>query len=55
MIHISFNVMMDQSNEEQFEAELYRKYDVRAQPLRVMTGPYFQSFCEMTENFSHYA
>ena len=27
MIHRSFNVMMDQSNEDQFKAELYKKYD----------------------------
>ena len=27
---------------------------ISIQPLRVMTGPYFQSLREMTENFSHY-
>ena len=28
---------------------------ISIQPSRVMTGPYFQSLREMTENFSHYA
>ena len=58
MIHRSFNVMMDQSNEDQFKAELYKKYEyvyslsILIQLLRVMTGPYFHAFHEMTENFS---
>ena len=30
------------------------KLFISIQPLRVMTGPYFQSLREMTKNFSHY-
>ena len=34
---------------------IYLKLFITIQPLRVMTGPYFQSLREITENFSHYA
>ena len=34
---------------------IYLKLFITIQPLRVMTGPYFQSLREMTGHFSHYA
>ena len=34
---------------------IYLKLFITIQPLRVMTGPYFQSLHVMTGHFSHYA